>query len=226
MSTDTLSQSTEVSRRGLAAAGAFSLVGAIAMLVGATVQSTTGADLDASLSAGEIGDYLAAIAGAEATMFTNLSLWILGAFLLGVGGHLLSRHGEGTVSRLAGIGYLVGPALAIVAFVVWMALVRLAGTSPDLALADSLAFIASRVDWIATVLLVGFGPLLVAVGGRNSWVPGWLLALGGLSALAGVATVVAMYTGALHTVGFAIVPIGVIWTIAAGITAIRVGRRA
>lgn len=197
--------------------------GALAMIVGAIVRQTTGTDLDAALTEGRMADYLAEAAAVQTALFLNLSLWILGAFLLGVGGYLLSRVTDNTPSSVAGAGYLIGPALAITAFVTWMALLRLTGTDPGPAIADALGFISSRVDWIATVLLVGLGPLLLSVGGRRTWVPGWLYGLGLAGAAAGLLTIVAMYTGALNTYGFLIVPIGLVWVISASVVAIRVG---
>jgi hypothetical protein len=44
------------------------------------------------------------------------------------------------------------------------------------------------------------------------------------AALAGILTVAAMFTEALSTYGFLVVPIGLGWTIAAGVVALRHAR--
>ncbi len=71
------------------------------------------------------------------------------------------------------------------------------------------------------MLLVGFGPLLVAIAGRDTWVPTWLARWSRVTAGAGLLTVVAMYTDQLSSYGFLVVPVGIGWTIAAGIVALR-----
>ena len=91
------------------------------------------------------------------------------------------------------------------------------------ALAEALGFFASRADWIATVLLVGvaFRPALIAASGRDTWVPGWLAIWGALALLAGLLTTLTTLAGGLTTYGFLVVPVGLGWTIAAGVVVLR-----
>ena len=92
------------------------------------------------------------------------------------------------------------------------------------ALAEALGFFASRADWIATVLLVGVGPALIAASGRDTWVPGWLAIWGALALLAGLLTTLTTLTTlavGLTTYGFLVVPVGLGWTIAAGVVVLR-----
>ena len=178
-------EATETDQSNLRQAGYLFGLGAISMLIGAIIKRVVGADLDGALAGADIGQYLAAASGLEAGLFINLSFWILGAFLIGSGGYLISRHRPDTVSGVAAASYLIGSVLAISSFVTWIAVVRLAETTQAFDLADALGFIASRSDWIATVLIVGLGPLLVSIAGRDTWVPRWLFVLGAVTAFAG-----------------------------------------
>ncbi len=89
--------------------------------------------------------------------------------------------------------------------------------------AETLGWFASRADWVATILIVGIGPTLIAVAGRGEWVPNWFYYWSFLTAFAAVLNAVAMFTGGsgLSTYGFLIIPIGVGWMIAAGIVLLR-----
>jgi len=69
--------------------------------------------------------------------------------------------------------------------------------------------------------LVGIGPVLISVAGRDDWVPKWLARWGFLALAASLLTAIAMFTGGLTTYGFLIVPVGMIWTIAASIVLFR-----
>lgn len=195
------------------------------MLAGAIIKRITGTDLDAALTDETIAAYLSSVAGWETVLFANLSLWIAGVLLLGLGGYLLASTSDGTASRMARAAYLMGPPLAITSFVAWMALIRLSVADLDLATADALAFISSRVDWIATVLVVAIGPVFVSITGKGSWVPRWLYGLGMLAGVGGIVTIVAMYTGGLSSYGVLLVPIGIAWTIGSAVTALRLRER-
>lgn len=92
------------------------------------------------------------------------------------------------------------------------------GSGVEPAVADGLGFISSRADWLATVLVVGLGPLLLS---RDTWVPRWLKGPGPFAGAVSVLTLIAMYTGGLSTYGAAIVPVGIVWTLGAALVAIR-----
>lgn len=203
------------------------ILGSLLMVAGAAVWSASGADLDLALQEAAMTGYLVDAAEQDTLLVVNLSLWIFGAISLGIAGTALAVLGERThpATAAARLVYTGGAALAVAAFVTWLALVRLAGNVTDPAsvepLADALGFIASRADWIATVLLVGVGPALLSFAGRDTWVPRWLAAWSFLTLIAAVLTTVAMFAGGLSTYGFVIVPVGLGWTIGAGVVALR-----
>lgn len=196
-------------------------VGGVSMLIGGIIKRTSGGNLDAYLTNQDIPGYLAHISGSETALFVNLSLWIAGAFLIGAGGYLLSRHVEHPLYRLAGASYLIGAPLAIGSFVIWMALIRLGENGASAGLTGALGFVASRADWVATVLLVGLAPVLLSVTDADGWLPRWLKGLGIAAGTAGALTVIAMYAGGLSTYGSILVPVGIVWTLGAAVAAFR-----
>jgi adenylate cyclase len=208
-------------------AGVAALTGAILMAAGAFLWTRSGTDLDAAVAGGQIGEYLRAAGAATAVLTANLTLWILGVLAMGAAGLGFERLStrRPVTARLGLWPFVVGVPLALSAFVVMLALVAHAGDAgaERLAAAELLGWYASRADWTATVLIVGAGPLLASLAGRGHWVPGWLLGLGAAAGAAGALTVVAMFAGGLSTYGFAVVPIGLLWMLGAGVTLLRVG---
>lgn len=204
------------------AGGLALLVGGVAMLVGGGIYSAAGADLWAAVDDGQMAAYLTDAADAATTLQAGIAVWILGVVLLGVGGGIASHRGEAIPGRAARVVYPVGAAVAVVGFLCQAALVRLADRGgADLALADSLGFLGARVDDVATALLAGLGPLVLSITGRGRWVPTWLYGLGLVAGAAGLLLVVAMFLGTAGTLGFPVVPIGMAWTIAAGVVLLR-----
>ncbi len=209
--------------------GYAAITSAVLMITGAVLKVVSGADLDQALATGDLAGYLGDAAEVRYLLVTNLSLWIAGVFGLGVAGttmaHLCERdRATGLLVRLC---YYTGVPLAIAAFTAWIALVvQLSpdAASPGTSIAEVVGLFASRADWIATVLVVGAGPALISFAGRKDWVPNWLAGLGVVTAIAGVLTVIAMFTHALTSYGFLIVPVGLIWMIAAGIVLLRSGK--
>lgn len=219
------SSTTDATRGRLVVGGSCLLAGALLMIAGAIVWATTGADLDSALADGTMSEYLSDAAEHHTALMTNLGLWIVGASLLGFGGASLAGSSEERAGADVARGiYLVGAAAAVVAFGVWSGLVHAAHLPEVGGVAEAIGFSVSRIDWVATIMLIGVGPLALVWPERTGWAPGWLRAWSGLTALAGLLTVVAMVTGDLDTLGFVIVPLGAAWSIAAGAVAIRRGR--
>jgi hypothetical protein len=202
--------------------GALAITGALVMIAGAAFHFASGADLESALIDGTMAGYLTDAAEHSTALWASLSLWIVGATAMGVGGVMLASLGHGPAAIAGRTVYTYGAALAATCFIVGMALIRLAdGGSTNVELADALGFIAWHIDSIATVALVGAGPLLVALAGRGGWAPRWLLIWGALAAIAGAISLVGLYVSDLTTVGLLVVPIGIGWMIAAGLVAIR-----
>lgn len=130
-------------------------------------------------------------------------------------------------ARIALLCYWTGVPLAVASFVAWLGLVLQIGATPtstELAIAEIFGWWVSRTDWLATVLLVGLGPLLISTAGRDDWVPTWLFGLGVLAGLAGGVTIIAMAFGGLATYGQVSIPVGLAWTVAAGVVLMREAR--
>ena len=205
------------------AAGTLSIVGAAAMGVGGIVYSAAGADLWGLVDS-DVGvdTYLTDAAASVSTLHAAHAIWIAGVLILALGGILLTRGGQDTPSVIARGTYTVGAALAIPAFLTMVALTRLAESGTDApGLAESLGFLGARTDDVATAVIIGLGPALISLANRDGWMPVWLVRIGMIAGLAGLVSLVSLFFGAGATIGFAIVPLGIIWTIAAGTITLR-----
>lgn len=207
-------------------AGYAALAAVASMVAGAVLWASSGADIDQALAADAISEYLETAAERRTMLIANLTAWITGALLFGVAGtaffRLCSRRR--TLAQIGLLCYWTGVPLAITSFFAMLAVVVQVApdTSPEAVLvAEVVGWFGSRADWLATALLVGFGPLLISLAGRDEWVPAWLRYWGIAAAVAGALAVVAMFTEALSSYGFLIVPVGLGWTLAAGIVALR-----
>ena len=208
----------------LRSAGIAALAGAVTMVVGAALYLAGGADPWKAVSSGDMATYLADAADGSSVLYAGLAAWIVGVLGLAIGGRLLAAHGDGPLARAAGSTFTIGGAAAIPAFVAMAALIRLAGSgSASHELADTLAFFATTLDDVATIVVVGLSPALVVLSARAAWVPRWLFALGLLAGVAGLISAGSIFAGASSTLGFVIVPLGLGWMAAAGVVAIRRG---
>jgi hypothetical protein len=81
-----------VARRRLG--GGALAAGALVMVAGAAVWASTGTDLDAALVNGTVGEYLGAAVEHRSALGVNLTLWMFGVGLLGLGGVLLAGAGR------------------------------------------------------------------------------------------------------------------------------------
>jgi len=213
----------EESRRLRRAGGLLSIIGAVAMGTGGAFYTSTGADLWGLVDGDvDINTYLADAAASVSTLLVAHTIWIAGIVALTLGGVLLTGRSSDHTSTAARATYTIGAALAIPAFMTMIALTRLAETGADApALTEALAFLGARLDDLATVIVVGLGPVLITIANRRTWMPGWLAALGVASGAAGLLSIISMFFGQSASLGFLIVPIGLAWTLAAGIVTIR-----
>jgi hypothetical protein len=114
--------------------------------------------------------------------------------------------------------------LVIVSYIVMLSLLVQLGpdTSPTaVAIANVVGWIGVRADDIATALMIGAGPFFFALAARDEWMPSWLAWWGYLTGAIGLFSLVVLYIAPLRSLGFIIIPIGVAWTIAAGIVLLR-----
>lgn len=201
---------------------AASLVGAcVAFALGAAVLVSTGVDLDGAVQAGTVTEALPAMSDAAPALTVTFVAWMVGATLFALAGAGLGRlHGDRPAGVAAAGLMTLGAALAVPAFLAMLALVHVvaAATDPSTALVGTVGWLASTTDWVATILIIGLPPLLVARAGRDTWAPGWLVGLATAAAVTSGLTAVSLLTGSgLTTWGFALVPVGMAAQISTGV---------
>ena len=92
-------------------------------------------------------------------------------------------------------------------------------------MAEVVGWMGARADDLATALIIGIGPLLISLAGRDEWVPTWLLRWGFLAGAVGIFSIFVLYLPGMSKFGFIILPIGMGWMIAAGVVLLRQNRR-
>lgn len=198
------------------------LAGSVCMLVGAAILAASGTDLDKSLAANDIVGYLTLAKTSKIMLISNLSIWILGVILLGVAASMmayLSRENK-VLSLIARYNYWVGTPIVVISYMAWLAVVvRLTNYEPSSVslIAEVVGWFGVRADWVATVLVLGTGPLLLSLAGKNSWVPKWLAVWSFLCLVTGGLNIIAMFLGGLTTYGFLIIPVGMGWMVASSV---------
>lgn len=209
---------------GRRASGYTLILGVLTMIAGAIVHFSTGTDLWAALAADSIGDHLAAVAGAEGVHYLGLTLWSVGAILLGLGGAGLAGTGAGAGADMARASYAIGASLAVASFLLMASVVRIADGGGDAAIAaEGLGFAGAHLDDVATAVIIGLSPVLLALSGTAGALSKWLARLAWGCGAAALVMVAAIFVDATATWGLVIVPIGLGWTLAAGILAVRRG---
>lgn len=220
--TATSPPSTAAARR---TAGATLLVGCLAMAVGAACWAASGVDFDTALEQGQSVQLLADVAASQQLLAVGFVSWLCAPMAFVAAGVALSRlqpHAVGVA--VAGALMRFGAGSACVAFALFLTMTSaVAPLHPDTpeALAVTLNFLASRLDWIATIAIIGLPPALLSHANRGTW-PRWLVRWGYAGLLTSALTVTAMVTGVgLATFGFAIVPVGMAWAITLAVRLLR-----
>ncbi len=232
MTTSTLTEARQVGKvANLRAAGTTTIAGAVAMLVGTAFWGASGTDLEAALEDGTVGDYLTDVAANGTVLSANLGFWILGIVLLGIGGTMLSTHGnpDSPATSVVRFAFSAGPAASIVFFSIWLGMV--VGLAPAhvagqqvVGTAVALGYAVTIADSVATVLIVAVGAASIAVAGRDTWVPQWLFRWGMLAAVLGGVAMIPVVSGAPAPLGLPVVPVGLGFMLASGIVAVRHNR--
>jgi hypothetical protein len=191
------------------------------MVLGAALWASTGTDIDRALMSDDLGAYLAASAPQRAVLVSNLCVWIVGALTLGAAGQLLAP-GPRPTHVVARYVYGLGATSAVVAFVAWLAVIVQSADAPSptaVEIARIVGWFAYRLDVVATALLIGIAPAILALAPSSlpSWLRRWALAAGAVA----LASFLPYLTGAPLELAFLIVPVGMSWTIAAGVTVLR-----
>lgn len=210
--------------------GSAAITGSLAMLAGAGLSMASGTDLWGALVADDMAAHLSDAGGSSTLIVANLFLWVAGVILLGIAGTMftdLCEH-RPSIGRAAQVCFRTAVPMAIVAFIIMAAVtVQIAPDTTAIAVADAsvLGWIGARLDDLATVLLIGYGPLLMSVAARGDWMPVWLSRWGWLAGLAGVLSNAVMFLPHLYQLGLIIVPIGIGWMLAAGMLLSRRSNR-
>lgn len=207
--------------------GAYSaFFGALSFLVGAILWGATGADIDAALATNDMAGYLARAGEAQPLLIVNLCFWMFGTCLLGIAGNSLSNLSNPAriSTHIAKTCYQIAAPLVLASYVALMAVVVriVPDTSPaSVALASALGWFGTTADWIGTVLFLGAGPFFLALAGRNDWMPTWLVRVAVANGVAGVLTLIGLFTNGMSSYGFLIIPIGMFWVFSVGIVLFR-----
>jgi hypothetical protein len=200
-------------------AGGVSIAGAVSMLIGAAFWGASGTDLWQALATGQMEDYLSQLPAVRQLLVANTSFWVLGVLLMATAGTLMAGISTSNtgLAQMAKVFSRAGASVAIVSFVMMLSI---AIVMPSVDVATIIGWIGTRLDDIATMLIVGFSPLLLSIAGKGDWVPGWLTVWGYLAGIAGLLVIISLLTG-IVALGFIIVPFGIGWMIAAGIVIVK-----
>lgn len=202
------------------------LLGSACMLAGAAIWAASGANIDQSLYDNDMAGYLEQALAAQNLLIINLSLWIIGVILLGLGATMMAMlSGKGSLwAQIVQYNYWIAVPLVVASYMAWLAVIVRLGpsASQDAAtIAGALGWFAVRADWVGTVLVIGTGPVLITAAGRGIWAPNWLRIWSYFALAAGILNIIAQFSGGLASYGFLIIPLGMSWMIAAGIVMLR-----
>ncbi len=206
------------------------LLGAVSMLIGAALWGSSGTDLWHALETETIEEYLTLAGGLKGQLITNLSVWIVGVFIFGLAGVIMAglAKEKSFYSLLADYTYRVAVPMVMVSYLIMLAVV--VQIAPDispthLAITKVLGWIGVRIDDIATFLMLGLGPLFISFSGKSQWVPRWLKIWSYLAAILGVISIGVLYFPGLGKYGFVVIPVGVLWMLAASIVLFKLSRQ-
>ena len=215
-------------RATLRLGGYTAIGGALTMFIGAFLWGASGADLWAALDTGDMASYLVAVGANKVPLLANLTAWIIGVLIIGIAGTILTGlcQQRRTLAQAAMVCFWTSVPLAIISFIAMLAIV--VQIAPDtsatsVAIAQVVGWIGARADDLATALIVGVGPFMIARAGRGEWLPTWLERWGYLAGIVGVLSVVILYipVAGLSPFALLIIPVGLFWLIAAGVVMLR-----
>ncbi len=202
-------------------AGVLYLLAAAVVIGGMVLYARTGIDLEEAVRAGTMADYLDAASG-SAALVANYGLWIVTALLVALGSVALAVASRTLASIMGAAVTVIAAALALPTYLLVMTLVVAAADEDAVELATVLGWLASRADWVTTALLLGLAPALL--GWSGAWAPGWLRALGIVSAACGATAIAVFAVESLAPAGYAVLVTGPVWLVAAGALLLRPSR--
>lgn len=206
-------------KKTISITGYMAFFGAISMFIGAGFWGGSGTDLWQTLENHLMDDYLAQLEPVRQMLVIGTFFWSLGVLLLGTAITLMS--GLSSAKRgLAKVVLVCVQSAVPVAIVSFITMLSLAIHPPSVEVAYVVGWIGARLDDIATVLIIGAGPLFLSLIGRGHWVPGWLVVWGYIAGLCGLMAIVGLMIN-FSAIGFILIPFGMGWMLASGIILIR-----
>ena len=140
--------------------------GAVTMIIGAVFYFSSGTDLWSALAVGDMVGYLVAVAEVKTQLVVSFTFWILGVLILNTAGTMLAEscRQRRAWAQVAMVCFRTGVPLAIVSFIAMLVLV--VQIAPDtsataVSIAKIVGWIGTRADDLATVLIIGGGPLFI-----------------------------------------------------------------
>lgn len=210
--------------------GYAAISGVVIMLIGAALWGTSGTDLWATLDGGDMAGYLAAAGTVKGQLVANLTVWIVGVLVFGVTGTALAQlcTQRQVLAQMALVCARTAVPLVVVSYIAMLSLVvQIApdNSATSAAIANVVGWIGARADDLGTALILGFMPLFLSLAGQGEWVPTWLARWGYLAGFMGVFSLAVLFFPGLVSLTFAILPVGMGWTLAAGIVLLRRSQR-
>ena len=206
-------------QKTLVFAGYVAIAGALSMLTGAVLWGASGTDLWNALASDQMESYLGQLEPVKQLLVANTIFWVLGVLLMGTAVTLMSGccPSNPGLAQLALVFMRSAVPVAMVSFIIMLSL---AIRPPAVDSANNIGWIGTRLDDLATILIIGASPLFISIAGRADWVPGWLAVWGYLAGIAGILGVISLLSGVV-ALGYVILPIGLGWMIAAGVVLIK-----
>ncbi|WP_149359352.1 hypothetical protein [Lolliginicoccus suaedae] len=204
-------------------AGTIYLLAAAVVISGMVLYARTGIDLEEAVRDGTMATYLDAASG-SAALVINYAMWIATALLVALGSVALAAADRAPATIMGAAIAVIAAALALPTYLLAMTIVVAAADEEAVELAAVLGWMASRADWTTTALLLGLAPALLAWSG--TWAPGWLRALGAVSAACGAVAIGVLAVEPLASAGYAVLVTGPAWLIAAGAVLVSPSRGA
>ncbi len=216
---------TTASGRTEATSGRFGatllVASAVWMAIGGINQGVLGVDYWSALEDDTLARTLSEAGEREVQLQTTHVMWAVGMLGFVVALTLIRRFLRSVADHpLLDVGYhvvVMGATFNVVSYIAMAAVTTTYAGAEDITGAEGLLRLALRLDDYATLLMLGFGPVLLSLSGRGSWAPRWLLVLSSVALVANLGFVTTAFVGGAAIALAPAVMIGVVAMITIGI---------